>query len=247
MLFAVWSGEIHRPTIDVDLLGYGKDSSERVENIFREVCSVGVSEDGIAFDTESVQATPIREGQSYHGQRVTLTARLGKARIHVQVDIGFGDVVTPDAEQIEYPTLLELPAPRIKACPRETVVAEKLHAMVVLGIANSRMKDFYDMHVLSSRFDFAGATLVKAIQATFKRRKTEIPSEVPLALSKEFAQDKTKVIQWKAFAKKSGLSSIDDLELTISEMREFLLLPLKAAAGKDPVPNRWEAGGCWSG
>lgn len=247
MLFVVWSVELHRPTMDMDLLGYGQDSSDRVADIFRKICLIAVSEDGIVFDSDSVRVSPIRKDQAYHGQRADIVARLGKARIRVQVDIGFGDVVTPDAKQIDYPTILELPAPRIKACPRETVVAEKLHAMVVLGIANSRMKDFYDLHVLSRRFEFEGTILVKAIRATFKRRKTEIPTDEPLALTEEFAQDRTKAVQWSAFIKKSGLAhNALDLAEVISDLRRFLLFPLKAASGHAPVPVRWEAGGPWS-
>jgi len=175
MLFMVWTGKTYRPTLDMDFLGQGDDSSERLAEVFRKVCGVDVEPDGLVFDVDTVASAPIREEQEYQGQRVTLIAFLGKARIPIQVDVGFGDVVTPKAKKIRYPTLLDFPAPSIRACPRETVVAEKFQAMVMLGIANSRMKDFYDLYVLARDFSFDGNTLVRAIKATFKRRKEISP------------------------------------------------------------------------
>jgi len=145
MLFMAWTGQAHRPTADVDFLGFGKDSSERITKIFQILCDMDVEPDGLNFDSETIKVGPIREDQEYQGKRVNLTAFLERARIPLQIDIGFGDVVTPNAEKIDYPTILKLPAPIIRAYTRETVVAEKFHAMVVLGIANSRMKDFYDL------------------------------------------------------------------------------------------------------
>ncbi|MBU4174904.1 MAG: nucleotidyl transferase AbiEii/AbiGii toxin family protein [Actinobacteria bacterium] len=246
MLFMAWTGQSHRPTVDMDFLGYGEDSSERLTEVFRNVCAVGVEPDGLEFRADSVKATPIREEHEYHGQRVTLTAFLGKARITIQVDIGFGDVLTPRARKINYPTLLDFPAPRIRACPRETVVAEKLQAMVILGIANSRMKDFYDLYVLARDFEFNGATLTRAIKATFTRRGTGIPSETPLALTEEFGQDDMKSVQWKAFIRKSGLEQgVPELLDVLSHLREFLLPPLGAASGKAHAERTWSAGGPW--
>jgi hypothetical protein len=173
-------------------------------------------------------------------------AFLGKARIPLQVDVGFGDVVTPKARMIVYPTLLDFPAPRIQACPRETVVAEKLQAMVVLGIANSRMKDFYDLYVLARDFAFDGTTLTRAIKATFKRRKTEISHGTPLSLTEEFGLDGTKSIQWRAFVRKSGFQQyILELPDILLRLRKFLLPPLKAASGQADVPRNWNAGGPW--
>ena len=161
--------------------------------------------------------------------------------------MGFGDVVTPKAKKISYPTLLDFPAPRIRACPRETVVAEKFQAMVMLGIANSRMKDFYDLHVLARDFAFDGTTLVRAIKATFKRRKTDIPIELPLALTDEFGRDEVKSVQWNAFVRKSGLEAdVPQLPELLSHLRDFLLLPMKAASGHGPAPASWAKGGPWS-
>ncbi|MEA3422149.1 MAG: nucleotidyl transferase AbiEii/AbiGii toxin family protein [Acidobacteriota bacterium] len=247
MLFMVWTGKTYRPTMDMDFLGHGDNSSERLAEVFRKVCGVDVDPDGLIFDSDTVVVTPIREEQEYQGQRVTLTAFLGKARIPVQFDVGFGDVVTPKAKKIIYPTLLDFPAPSIRACPRETVVAEKFQAMVMLGIANSRMKDFYDLYVLARDFPFDGDILVRAIKATFKRRKTEIPIEPPLALTDEFGHDEVKSVQWTAFVRKSGLEedTPEFLEL-LSRLRKFLLPPMRAASGDASIPTSWAKGGPWS-
>lgn len=246
MLFMAWTGKAYRPTFDLDLLGFGEDSAERIAGAFKELCSLEVEPDGLVFDAASVRLEPIREDQEYHGQRVTLTALLGKARIPVQVDIAFGDAVTPKAEEIKFPTILDFPAPHMRACPRETVVAEKLHAMTILGIANSRMKDFHDVYVLARDFPFEGATLVRAIAATFERRKTTLPNETPLALTDEFARDAMKITQWKAFIRKGGIGKeLPELPGVILRLGEFLLPPLTAAARKGSPPKGWKANGPW--
>jgi len=247
MLFTAWTGEMYRLTVDVDFLGRGDDSSERLARVFRDLCGMDVEPDGLVFDADTVKVAPIREEQEYGGRRVTLTAFLGKARIAVQVDVGFGDAVTPKAEKIIYPTLLDFPAPCIRAYPRETVVAEKFQAMVVLGIANSRMKDFYDLFVLARDFTFDGDILVRAIKATFKRRKTEIPVDPPLALTDEFGRDEAKSVQWKAFVRKNGLEKeTPEFPELLSRLRDFLLPPVRAAsAGHAPVPRKWTKGGPW--
>jgi len=171
MLFGLWMESNHRPTRDLDLLGFGEPSNERLTEVFERLCEVEVDPDGLNFDPQSIRVAEIREGQIYMGQRVKLVAFLSTARIPVQVDVGFGDVVTPDAEEIEYPTLLDLPAPTIRAYPPETVIAEKLQAMVALGMQNSRMRDYYDLWIISRQFSFEGAALVAAVQATFNRRR----------------------------------------------------------------------------
>ena len=172
MLFQLWAAEPHRATRDVDLLGSGESSVERLAEIVRAVCSLAVPEDGLDFDAAAVSADRIKEDQEYEGVRVTCPVRLGQARITVQIDVGFGDAITPPPTRMDYPTILDYPAPALKAYPRETVVAEKFQAMVALGMANSRMKDFFDLWVLSRDFAFDGATLVKAITATFRRRRS---------------------------------------------------------------------------
>lgn len=175
ILFAVWTGQMYRPTRDIDLLGFGDSSAETLIHLFKEICAVEVDPDGLMFDGRSVQVEEIREAQEYPGQRVRLQAHLGQARISLQVDIGFGDVITPAAPEVEYPSLLDFPAPRLRVYPKETVIAEKFQAMVVLGFINSRMKDFYDVWLMSKEFSFAGRLLARAIQATFERRQTDLP------------------------------------------------------------------------
>jgi hypothetical protein len=162
MLFRVWNDSSHRPTRDVDFLGYGLAETKDLEGIFRELCSLPVDTDGLIFLPLTVNAQPIREEAVYGGIRVTLEARLENAKIPIQCDIGFGDAVTPEPEQVEFPALLDFPAPQLRSYPTYTVVAEKLEAMVLLGEANSRMKDFYDLWFLSQHFEFDGNTLVAA-------------------------------------------------------------------------------------
>ncbi len=168
VLFYIWEGEIPRPTRDVDFLGYGDASPTAVAAVFREVCGATVEPDGLSFMSSSVRAAQIRDRQEYGGVRVRLTAMLGRARVPLQIDVGFGDAVTPRAEVATFPALLDFPAPQVRAYPAASVVAEKFQAMVALGIANTRMKDFYDLYRLSETQDFDGETLAAAIRATFR-------------------------------------------------------------------------------
>jgi predicted nucleotidyltransferase component of viral defense system len=247
MLFAVWGGQVHRPTRDLDLLGYGDASDRVLATVFKHICLANVEPDGLVFDADKVRVSEIREDQEYEGLRVQLVANLGNAQTYLQVDIGFGDVVTPDVEEIDYPTLLDFPAPRIRAYPRETVVAEKLQAMVALGMPNTRMKDFYDVWAIASQFSFRGPSLVEAIQATFARRRTKIPSETPIALSEAFAKDPDKITQWKAFLRRSRLADTA-IELTqvVGKLQSFLTPPLLAAAKGETLTQSWTDGGPWA-
>ncbi|MFH1893641.1 MAG: nucleotidyl transferase AbiEii/AbiGii toxin family protein [Candidatus Zixiibacteriota bacterium] len=247
MLIAVWMGRSHRPTRDVDLLGFGGATGQHLKQVFQQVCQTQVADDGLVFEADSIEVSEIREGQAYPGERVKLTAKLGNARIRIQVDVGFGDVVTPKAVQIEYPVLLDFPAPRIRAYPKETVVAEKLQTMVLFGMVNSRMKDFYDLHTISRAFSFDGSTLVRAIRATFSRRGTKIPTEIPIALSDESAYNPDKITQWKAFLSRNGLENTTvSFSLLVDELRAFLAQPLFAAAYDETFQQNWPAGGPWS-
>jgi predicted nucleotidyltransferase component of viral defense system len=169
-LFMLWTEKPHRATRDVDLLGFGDPSPDRIRGVLHDVVETKVDDDGLVFDASSLEIGAIREEQEYGGIRAVLIARLAAAKIRLQIDVGFGDVITPQAIDVDYPALLEFPAPHLRAYPRETVVAEKLEAIVHLGLANSRMKDFYDLMVLSRSFTFEGDVLVRAIRATFERR-----------------------------------------------------------------------------
>jgi predicted nucleotidyltransferase component of viral defense system len=247
MLFPTWTGRSYRPTKDLDLLGHGDASREGLTALFGQICRTQVEPDGVEFDDKSIRATEIREDQEYQGQRLQLVAYLGTARISLQVDIGFGDVVTPGAEEIDYPTLLDFPAPRVRVYPRETVIAEKLQAMVALGIQNSRMKDFYDLWMMARQFEFEGPVLVEAIKATFDRRNTQIQRSEPSGLSDEFASDSDKLTQWKAFLKRTGLEDIGvDLPQVIHVLRTFLVPPIVAAVQGEIFDLAWTNGGPWS-
>ena len=182
LLFSLWRDHPHRPTRDLDLLGFGSEDAIRMRGIFTDLCTLAVDEsDGLTFRPETVEVTEIRETQEYGGLRVTLWALLGQTRIHVQVDIGFGDVVTPGAAFADFPSLIHLPLPHVRVYPPETVVAEKYEALVRLGVVNSRMKDFYDLWALAHEREFTGAVLAEALQATFTRRGSALPS-APLLL-----------------------------------------------------------------
>ena len=246
LLLSLWTDRLQRPTRDIDLLGYGDRSEEALTRLFRDLCVADVQADGLTFHPETVQVSEIRDAQEYGGQRVRMTATLGKARIHLQVDIGFGDVITPAADELEYPSLLGFPSPRLCVYPKETVIAEKLEAMVVLGMANSRMKDFYDVWMMSRELRFNGRPLARAIQATFQRRRSELPQAAPTALTEEFARNPDKGRQWRAFLSRNRLDAGGmDLAQIIQEIRLFLMKPLGAAADGQAFEETWSAGGPW--
>jgi len=245
-LFTLWTGHPHRATRDVDLLGVGDPSQDRLRNIFAEVIALDVGDDGVVFDAGSLAVGPIREDQEYGGVRVEVFARVTAARVRLQVDVGFGDAITPEPVQMELPVLLDFPTPHLLVYPRETVVAEKLDAIVQLGTTNSRMKDFYDLAVLARRFEFDGTLLVRAIRATFERRKTPLPMALPIGLTSEFAADPSKTTQWTAFVRKTGVRDASDLPATITAIVAFAAAPLTAAARESPFACHRPPGGPWT-
>lgn len=220
-LFLVWFGRLHRVTRDIDLLGRGSSDPTRLEAIFREVCQQPCEQDGVVFDASTIVATEIRQGASYGGVRVRLRARLGKADVPVQVDVGFGDVVTPPAELVEVPALLDMPPARMMAYPWESTLAEKVHALVTLGRDNSRSKDFHDVWWLLQR-QAPSLSLTLAVRATFQRRGTALPAVLPDALSEAFAADPVKLAQWRAFLSRSRVDDRPELADVIRELREAL-------------------------
>lgn len=221
LLFSLWYDQPHRPTRDADLLGFGPDDVETAVNAFREISQIAV-EDGIVFDVASVQGAAIRKEAGYGGVRIDLRATLDGARITLQVDIGFGDAVTPAAQIITYPVLLDdLPAPQLRSYPKYTVVAEKLHAICLLGMANTRMKDYFDLWVLMTEGALNPTELRLAIAATFERRKLAVPSSLPTGLSDAFFEDRTKQTQWAAFLKKNRLEAMD-LTDVVHQLRDEL-------------------------
>lgn len=219
LLFSLWYDHPHRPTRDADLLGFGSDDVQSAENAFREICQIAV-DDGISFDPASVQGAVIRKEAGYSGVRIDLRATLDGARIALQVDIGFGDAVSPAAEAISYPVLLDdFPAPQLRSYPKYTVVAEKFHAVCLLGMANTRMKDYFDLWVLMTEGTLDLAELRRAIAATFERRKLAMPHGIPTGLSASFSDDATKQTQWRAFLKKNRLDALD-LAKVVTRLRE---------------------------
>ena len=246
LLFLIWDTPGHRATRDLDLLGFGDSSSETLQHIFREVCLTPVEPDGIIFDPESIRIRTIREEQEYGGKRITLTASLEKALIPVRIDIGFGDAVVPTSTLAYYPALLNYPSPRISIYPKETVVAEKAHAMVILDMSNSRMKDFFDLWMLARLFSFDGELLVRAIRTTFERRKTSFPVDKPVALTSEFFDNSNKRAQWRAFIKRN-LLNIGNIELSevMQDIDDFLAPPFHAIAHALSFAARWEPNNFW--
>jgi hypothetical protein len=217
-----------------------------METVFRGLCAMVVEEDGIVFDADSVSVGRIADAARYAGVRVRLLARLGVARIPMLVDVGFGDAVTPRPKKERFPTMLDMPQPRLRAYPRETVVAEKFEALVDMGMANSRMKDFYDLWYLAKNFDFNGDTLVRAIRSTFERRATPLPSDVPVALTGAFSNDDVKRTQWAAFLRKTGLGDVSlSLDEVVDSLRSFLASPLRAVRENESFDQVWKPGGPW--
>lgn len=247
-LFLVWVGQNYRVTKDADLLCSGPADVEHIAAVFRELCQIASDDvDGMVFVADSVRAVPIREEQEYGGIRVTLVGMLHKARIPLQLDIGFGDAITPSPEKVTFPTLLNAPAPELLAYPRYTMVAEKLEAMVRLGIANSRMKDFYDVWLLSKLFTFDGRTLCKAVGNTFKRRSASLPRGLPVAFTVDFRKDGQKQAQWRAFIRKAKPDILaDSLDVVINDIEAFIMPVVDAVREGKPLKLIWKQGGRWS-
>jgi len=222
MLFYIWNESMHRPTRDVDFLGFGPADCDTLEATFKEIAESPAPDDGLTFETRKIKADPIREEASYGGIQIKLLAKLGTIRIPLQIDIGFGDAITPAPNTSRLPSLIsELPAPTIKTYPIYTVVAEKLEAMVLLGEQNSRMKDFYDIHFLATTEEFNAKTLRQAIRATFNRRKTPLPNTTPESLTQEFATLKQN--QWSAFLNRNNLQSTpSDFSEILAQIRNRL-------------------------
>jgi predicted nucleotidyltransferase component of viral defense system len=245
-LFTLWTGEPHRATRDIDFLGFGDPSVEQIRSVFSEVMTAEVVDDGVRFDVAKLNVGPIREEQQYGGVRVAAVAHISSAVIRLQIDVGFGDAITPEAEVAAFPALLDFPAPTLRCYPRETVVAEKLEAMIVLGQANSRMKDFYDLAILSQTFAFEGDVLVRAIAATFARRKTPMRPGLPIALTSQFTDDQIKRTQWAAFLRKSAAPNKTSLRDAAATITRFVEPPIAAATSGTAFKMSWKPGGPWT-
>jgi len=246
LMLRLWDSPLSRPTIDVDLMSRQVLSKEVLEKTIKETCGQKVPDDGCFFDSSTVQAQPIRIEDQYGGIRVEFIAHVGKMRLNMQVDVGFGDVIVPGPVPIDFPALLDFPSPHLLAYSPESAIAEKFQAMVILDSANSRMKDFYDIWLLARTHRFDGAVLGQAVTATFTRRQTILPVDVPTGLTDTFAEDRTKQTQWHAFVRK-GRITVDGVNFgqVVKLLREFLMPPTLAAVRGEVFASRWQTGGPW--
>ena len=245
LMLAVWRVSFSRSTMDIDMLGQTDNSLESIAAIVKDICRQEVTPDGLIFDATSVEGERITEDADYEGARIRFRGSLDTARFTIQFDVGFGDVVIPSPAMTDYPALLDLPAPRLRTYSKESTVAEKFEAMVKLDILNSRMKDFFDIWLLSRQFDFDGKTLAEAIAKTFSTRGTEIPSS-PVPLSETFSSDATKAAQWRGFIRKSRLTDTpQDFREIVGEIAAFLRPVVENLADGRSFKDYWKASGPW--
>ena len=244
LLFDLWFDVPSRPTRDIDLLGFGSEDMDELADVIREVCAIP-ADDGVVFDPSSVGTAEIRKQARYPGIRVKLQGHLDGALCSVQVDVGFGDAVTPGPVVSMFPVLLpDIAAPNLQVYPVYTVVAEKLEAIITLGMANSRLKDYFDLWVLARSSNFDAETLRNAVTATLDRRGTSRPSAIPLGLTDEFVSDMTKQTQWSTFLRKNKLDAVSLAEAL--ELIRGLLLPVLSVPGHEWIANGEWSNGSWS-
>ena len=240
LLFSLWYDQPHRPTRDADLLGFGPDDAQTLIATFRDIAAIDL-DDGIAFDPQSVRVDSIRDDNRYGGLRVRLNGRIANVRCALQIDVGFGDAVTPEPQTVVFPALLDdLAAPMLKVYPVYTVIAEKYHAMTILGLANSRMKDFFDVATIARRTDLDGATLARAIGATFARRGSALPTHPPVALTSQFGEADAKQRQWQAFLRKGRIDA-GTLAETVDLLHTLLWPASQVAVSSSDATATWQA------
>lgn len=246
-LFLIWKGQSYRVSRDADFLGLGDADVDHLRDVFREVCEMECSpSDGIVYRSESLRAQAIRENQEHDGVRITLMGMMNQVQIPLQIDIGFGDAVTPAAEQVVFPTLLDGTPPRLNAYPRYTLIAEKFETMVKLGLANSRMKDFYDIVLLSRMFEFEGNVLRDALNNTFSRRRTPLPQTTPVCFTPMFYEDPQKLTQWNAFVRNAKPEvPVGDLAVLIAEVSRFIMPPIEKLQRGESFTCKWVPGRGW--
>lgn len=246
MLLRLWSERPYRATLDLDLLRRGDGAFDAVREDLRAIVSTAVPQDAVDFDSERISIEAIRAEDEYAGTRATLPARCGNARLMLQIDMGLADAVWPAPTTCAYPTLLDLPAPELLAYPREAVVAEKLEAMVVLGDRNSRIKDFFDLHHLAGRFEFDRVTLAEAVRRTFERRRTPVPEQQPVALTRQYWENPSRPAQVRAFARRARIVVPDGFADECARTLDGFLSPLLEDL-RQGVRNEgaWQPGGPW--
>jgi hypothetical protein len=247
LMLIVWEAPLSRPTMDIDLLGRIDNSIETIVEVTRQICRHEVEPDGIVFDVTGIEAENIAEDADYEGIRIRFRGSLDTARFIIQLDIGFGDIVVPSPEPTNYPTLLDLPAPRLRGYSRESTIAEKFEAMVKLGILNSRMKDFFDIWLMSRQFDFEGPIVAEAISKTFSTRGTNIQAK-PIALARAFGEDLEKAAQWRGFVRKNRLVDVpQNLAEVVTAIADFLRPITEQLAAGRVFKATWKARGPWVG
>lgn len=246
LLFRLWADTPYRATLDLDLQWRGGGNRDAIAGDIRLVCATPAPDDAVEFDTSDLTVNDIRAEDEYAGLRVRFHGLLGKTRTRLQIDIGVADATWPEPEEITYPALLDLPAPRVLAYRPDTVVAEKLEALVVLGLTNSRTKDYFDLHYLAMNFPFVGAVLARAIGATFERRKTPFPVSTPEGLTDAYWDHQGRDAQLRAFARRTRVRvDMQAARSLLLLLREFLLPPLAAARRAQPFNQHWAPGGPW--
>jgi hypothetical protein len=245
LMFSVWSGSGSRPTMDIDLLGRIDNSLEVIVAAMKDACGMDVEADGMSFNAETVTAVRITEDAEYEGVRVRVRGGLGNARVSLQIDIGFGDVIVPGPIKVAYPALLDFPAPELNGYTMESTIAEKFQAMVKLGVLNSRMKDFYDIWMLSRTFDFRGEMLAEAVEKTFENRNTPI-TIAPTVFDPSFVKDGDKKVQWQGFIRKAKLANAPEAFEDVVVAVKVFLEPLVASLAEiRPFRSIWNAPGPW--
>lgn len=245
LMLAAWSGPASRPTMDIDLLGRIDNSPDAVAAAMKDTCSVDVEADGMSFNAETVTAARITEGAEYQGVRVRAQGSLSNARVSLQIDVGFGDVIVPGPIRVAYPVLLDFPPPELNGYSMESTIAEKFQAMVKLGVLNSRMKDFYDIWMLSRAFDFKGELLAEAVEKTFENRNTPLTAN-PVVFAPSFIKDADKKIQWQGFIRKAKLTNAPEaFEDAVAVVKLFLAPVVASLFERRVFRSIWKAPGPW--
>jgi len=247
-LFRLWYKTPYRPTRDLDLLRYGTPDIQELKGIFADVCQIETNvKDGIEFLADTIKAEAIREDSIYDGVRIKLEYRIGRTGQYMQIDIGFGDATIPAPKDKAFPSMLHMPEITVKAYAPESAIAEKVEAMVTLGIANSRMKDFFDVFKLCQTLEYDGMLLTEAVRATFERRQTEIPTTAPLALTQNFARDSMKTTQWNAFLRKHQQHhDTGNLEMIVEQIATFIMPVFEAIHSGRVLEDHWNPEQGWT-
>ena len=245
ILTTTWFSEPHRSTRDVDFLSFGNPDAETLQQRFGGICRVEVIDDGVKFDAKRIKIEEIRKATDYGGLRVHIPANVGGAKVTAAVDLGFGDATEPGLEEVELPVLLDLPPPRLRAYSRETQIAEKFQALVKFGLANTRLKDFFDIWLISRTNSFSGERLTRAIAATFERRQTPLPSEVPDGLTAAFFENSERQDQWNALLE-TAFHRPGTLASVVRDLEPFLMPPTAALLAGRPFALNWPSGGPWA-